>query len=1026
MSAVKSDTQFEKLLSSLNNSQRKAVEQIEGPVLVVAGPGTGKTQIIAGRIGYILSTKDAQAQPQNILCLTYTDAGTVAMRKRLLQFIGPTAYRVHIHTFHSFCNEVIQQNLDYFGKRTLEPITDLENISLLQNMIDELPTTHLLKRLRGDIYFEVKRLNNLFRLMKEEDYSYEFIYEKVNSFLNELPMRDDYIYQRNGKDFKKGDLKKAKIEEQKRKMDLLLAAANLFKTYNEKMLTLNRYDYSDMILWVVKAFKEDENLLRNYQEKYQYFLVDEFQDTNGAQNEILNSLTSFWDNPNIFTVGDDDQCIYEFQGARLKNIQEFISRHKKELTEIVLTENYRSTQSVLNFAGNVIENNVKRLVNTDKNLNKQLSASNPVVQQSKVAPQVLEFPNIAQEEAFVVDEIERLQKENFPLSEVAVIYHRHKQAENIIHLLDKKNIPFQARKKINILDLPLIQNLLTILKFLEAESRKAHSGEEYLFELMHYRFFDLDVHDIASIAAYTAGKKTEKDWRTIISSREHLAQIKLRNADAIDKLEKNISHWIAELPNITLQMLFEKVLNESGLLAWILKQDDKLWQLQVILTFFDYLKNESFRKPRLRVTELIENIEQLEKNDLQIDLTKSTFREDGVNFVSAHSAKGLEFQHVYLIGCTSDKWESAKGNSNSFSLPDTITFEDEEDSVESKRRLFYVAMTRAKEFLSITYSRMKDGKDLVASRFVVESKIPVRQMEVSSETLEEMMILSMKKTEQPSIKILEKNIIDKRLENFSLSVSALNGYLNCPVSFYFDRILKVPSAKSDSMAFGSAIHEALRKLFEKMKLNNGVFPSKEDFVKEFIYQMNRNKDSFTDKQFELRKENGKQVLPAYYDKYISTFNKTVSIEFRINNVEMDGVPINGMIDKIEFDGNDANVVDYKTGSVSYALDKLKPWSISDNNGGDYWRQIIFYKILIETQRFHKWNVVSGEIDFVEKDDKTKDFVKKKISIETGDVSFVKQQIKTTYENILAQKFSVGCGKEDCHWCNFAKQNNLTI
>lgn len=162
---------FEKALNELNNAQREAVDQIDGPVLVVAGPGTGKTQIIAARIGNILTQTDTA--PQNILCLTYTDAGTIAMRQRLMKFIGPTAYRVNIYTFHAFCNEVIQSNLDYFGKRILEPISDLENISLLQSIIDELPPTNIIRRLKGDIYFEVKRLNSLFRMMKEEDWSTE-------------------------------------------------------------------------------------------------------------------------------------------------------------------------------------------------------------------------------------------------------------------------------------------------------------------------------------------------------------------------------------------------------------------------------------------------------------------------------------------------------------------------------------------------------------------------------------------------------------------------------------------------------------------------------------------------------------------------------------------------------------------------------------------------------------------------------------------------------------------------------------
>ncbi|HEY4798663.1 MAG TPA: UvrD-helicase domain-containing protein, partial [Bacteroidia bacterium] len=212
------DKKFSEELARLNAEQRKAVEHIDGPVMVIAGPGTGKTQIIAGRIGHILKS-DLQIAPHNILCLTYTDAGTVAMRNRLLQFIGPTAYRVNIYTFHSFCNDIIQHNLDYFGKRELEPISDLEHVKLLHDLLDTLPANHLLKRLKGDIYYDTDRMKNLYQQMKEEDWSPEHISKKIDEFLSDLPQ--EYVYVKDSKNGKKGELnakgkKKAEQLEQTR------------------------------------------------------------------------------------------------------------------------------------------------------------------------------------------------------------------------------------------------------------------------------------------------------------------------------------------------------------------------------------------------------------------------------------------------------------------------------------------------------------------------------------------------------------------------------------------------------------------------------------------------------------------------------------------------------------------------------------------------------------------------------------------------------------------------------------------
>jgi len=291
----KYEKQFNAEIARLNEEQRRAVEHIEGPVMVIAGPGTGKTQIIAARIGHILKS-DLQVAPHNILCLTYTDAGTVAMRSRLLQFIGPTAYRVNIYTFHAFCNDIIQHNLDYFGKKEMEPISDLENVQLLRELIDKLPSSHILKRLKGELYYDVPRLNDLFRQMKEEDWSPEFVSEQIDEYLADLPLRDEFIYKRPNarQGIKAGDVKQKDIDARKEKMDLLREAAKLFPVFCSMMKERGRYDYSDMILWVLNAFKNDEEFLRKYQEYYQYFLVDEFQDTSGAQNELLQQLINFW------------------------------------------------------------------------------------------------------------------------------------------------------------------------------------------------------------------------------------------------------------------------------------------------------------------------------------------------------------------------------------------------------------------------------------------------------------------------------------------------------------------------------------------------------------------------------------------------------------------------------------------------------------------------------------------------------------------------------------------------------------
>src|SRR5579863_7992426 len=222
---------FQDEYRKLNVQQKLAVDSIEGPVMVIAGPGTGKTQILAARIGKILLETDTA--PGNILCLTYTDAGAIAMRRRLLNFIGPDAYKVHIHTFHYFSNDIIQENLPLFEKTALDPISDLERIQLFKVLIDGWPKNHPLKRYRGDVYFEMSNLQHLFSTMKREGWTPAFINEKIDQYLSDLPDREEYRAKRAVGAFKKGDLRTDKIEEETERMNKLRAAVNEFTPFQE-------------------------------------------------------------------------------------------------------------------------------------------------------------------------------------------------------------------------------------------------------------------------------------------------------------------------------------------------------------------------------------------------------------------------------------------------------------------------------------------------------------------------------------------------------------------------------------------------------------------------------------------------------------------------------------------------------------------------------------------------------------------------------------------------------------------------
>ncbi len=1034
----KLEQKFIEEYNRLNEKQKLAVDTIEGPVMVIAGPGTGKTQILASRIGKILLETDTL--PQNILCLTYTDAGVVAMRKRLLSFIGPDAYKVNIYTYHAFCNDVIQENLSQFEKTALDPVSDLEKIELFKELIDSFPKNHPLKRYRGDVYFEINNLDRLFSTMKKEGWTPAFILEKIEAYLKELPTKDEFVYKRKYKQFNAGDLKKEKLEEEAERMEKLRAAVNEFDCFQQLMRKRNRYDFDDMITWVIKAFEENKNLLANYQEQFQYVLVDEFQDSSGTQNRIVELLISYWDKPNVFVVGDDDQSIFRFQGANVENMIQFASGYKDDLFTVVLTNNYRSTQPILDISKSVISRNEERLIKKIDGLSKDLLASNKKINHLTHTPVIKEYETQRQEMIDITLQVQKLIANGMPPGKIAVIYKENKYGEELTHFFNHLGIPFYSKRNLNIFEIPLAQKIILILKYLAAEHDKPYGGDEMFFEILHFNWFHIPPLEIAKLSievASTMFSENKTSMRRLLHEKAH--------APAKDLFSQGIHHGlknatlvfeklIADVPNITLQHLFENIIREAGILKYIMQSENKHWLLKVLTGLFDFVKEETRRNPFLSLKELVSIIELMEREEITLPLVQVSGSDKGVNLLTVHGSKGLEFEQVFFPGCNSSFWEKKRKPAGGYKLPDNLfaTSTDSKDTnVEELRRLFYVALTRAETHLSISYSKFKnDGKELEPSMFLAEIQdeqdIKTQTVIVSTEVMSEFAALLFGEAQAPEIDKIEEAFIQPILEKFVMNVTALNNYLKCPLEFYFKNLIRIPSPKNEATEFGSSVHYALEQLFRKMQDGKAdTFHSKDQFIADFEWYMHRHRESFTKEQFERRLEYGQEVLSNYYDKYINSFNKIVAIERNIRNVMIKGIPIKGKLDKLEFDGKSVNVVDYKTGDIDKAKDKLKGPSDKQPDGGDYWRQAVFYKILVDNYEQKDWKVTSTEFDFVEPD-KKKEYHKEKIVITPADIETVSQQISSVWNKIQNREFYIGCGKEDCHWCNFVKSNEMAV
>lgn len=1029
---------WQKAYDQLNKQQKLAVDTIEGPVMTIAGPGTGKTQLLAVRIGNILMQTDVF--PHNILCLTYTDAGVIAMRQRLNSFIGPDAYNVNIYTFHAFCNTVIKENMQYFGHfRDLQMISDIEEIEVFRAVIDKFGDDHQLKRLKGDIYFETKRLKSLFSMMKQEKWDAAIIreaYEIHKAHISDPGVENsDYVYKTKRFDkvtntqYEKGDINPRRVEEELKKYENVLAAAHELDAYNAEMARRERFDYQDMILWVIDKFKTIPDLLAKYQERFQYILVDEYQDTNGAQNELIFLLSDFWDQPNLFIVGDDDQSIFRFQGANMNSIIDF--KDKFEPVEIVLSDNYRSSQIILDKAKKLIEFNEDRLVRRYPYLTKDLTEKRHNSISPAPVPEIIAYKNETQEEAGIVQKIMALHQEGTPFNKMAVIYSKHKFGENLVKYFSQKKIPVNVKKRVNVLNENDVFRLIHILRYLNGEFLKPHSSEDLLFEILHYEYFELSALDIASVSLLCRRKADEKSeaylkWREVIADKDLLTKAGVKDREAVIRVSSILEMWISDIANVTIQTLIEKILTEGYILDVLLRGSDKAWKLQLINTFFDFVKNEAAKTKVLTIKELIRLLDIMDENNLELPVNRVISNEQGIHFMTAHGAKGLEFEHVFIMRANSDQWEKKKGANYNYSIPPTLSKTMGGGETEDDRRLMYVAMTRAKNFLYISYpTHSDDEKELEPSRFISEvlsHENEVKKVEVPEEASIEYKTELMR-YQQGEARLIDDELIDKVLENFKISATSLNKYLKCKLAFYFENILRVPMGRSASMGFGNAIHYGLEHFFadinQSVPRSMGSVSVLKDY---FLKGMDNYKSHFTAQEFENYSKHGVTVLTDYYGQYQSEWllPRKYELEYNIPMTEYQGVPISGKLDRINIYDDHISVTDYKTGKYDAA--KLKgPAGGDDDLGGDYWRQIIFYRLLLDGDKRHDWVMNKGVMDFVEKDDKDK-FRKAEFSIEPFETEIVGKQLTETYKNIKKHIFTPGCGDEKCPWCNFVMRN----
>lgn len=1021
------------LIEKLNPEQRKAVETIDGPVLVVAGPGTGKTQVLALRIANILSKTDVSAS--NILCLTFTESAVFAMRKRLLEMIGTEAYYVRIHTFHSFCNEVIQTFPEEFiFSKELTQLDDLSRLKVIREAIDNVEkevgaSVFNLIPFR-DKYLYSRTIIGEIQTLKREGIAPEILEEVALEDTKELEANPQIG--RTGKPTQKY---LNEVKSSRKNFEL----ARIYKEYSALLNEKGFYDYEDMILFVINKFKENEEILSYYQEKFLYILVDEYQDTNGAQNEILKLLGSFDSSPNIFAVGDDDQAIYRFQGANVENLLSF-TKHFENVETIPITTNYRSSQNILDLSSSVIKNNKARLVNKIPFLVKDLKAGLPIKDHKA---EIFEFNNNDSENRYLVEKIKLLQEAGEDLNEIAILYRNHSDAEDIAEALIKNNIPVQFAVGKNSLDEITVQKFLDLLKVIEHEDK---DRDFMLFKVLFFDFLKFDRLDIFKLTKLAGDNKVFiTDLLLKDEFKEQLEQVGFNNLEALTDFLQRIINWKADSKNQSLIQFMENLGKESGFFDYIFGNTN-VEDINSVVSFFDYVKQTNRINKRITLGEFLSDLKTLDENGITILEKELETNKNGVNLMTAHRSKGLEYKHVFIIKFYDKNW-GGKVNRDIIKLPKNLlgSTEEDVDETEDERRLFFVALTRAREHIYISYAKQypsgNSTKEVSPSQFLSELDSNLIERKDSKE-FEEFSINSEKNSLFPSTFSYspeEKDFLELVISKFRLSASALNEYLECPLKFKFNRLLKVPRARDKVFAIGTAIHFAFEHYYRSLMkgevkdLNYMLFLFEEQLKRELL-----GVDDYNSSLAE-----GKSIITDYYNFYKDSFKKPIDVEYgfygknlmlELPNIE--AIPLSGKIDRIEFIGNTDNdpnfdpredlrirFVDYKTSSPK-TLGQIKG-TTKDSTGGIF-RQAVFYKLLAEcdktfrpTPTSAKYKVEEILIDFLKPDSKEV-FRSVPLQVTFEDIEALKVVIADTMVKIRNLGFDDTAEHPWCKECEYCK------
>lgn len=996
----------DKFVIKPNEKQQEAIDILKGQVMLLAGPGTGKTFTVINRIEKMLSDG---VDPSSILCLTFSDAAASEMRQRLIKKMGVKASSVDIYTYHSFCNDIIKEYPSQFEMNgDVRLITDTEKITLMKECIDEAKLEYFVPA-RADKYFNTKNFISYVEKLKTKRISKEDYLDCLNTNPSLRPRYKEIeseIYEREqaGKTQNKG--RYAELEKIKTNIEKAKELWTLYELYCNKMLNNNLIDFSDMINFVLNAFEEDESFLIKISNKYKYFLVDEYQDTNDLQNRIIFNLVDANDEKNIFVVGDDDQIIYGFQGAKSDNIENFLTKYPQTKV-ICLNENNRSTQTILDFSNLVVSQDLNRLENNEYfkntyNISKKLTAKNPKIIEKDKKINRLQFAETIQEFNYIVDEIKNLvdseacptkDKNEKDLSQIAIIAKKRAELQTFSELLKAKNIPFQIDEGKSIF---AIRSTILIYFYLKAMNNHVLASDK-LFGLMLSEPFKLDIQDYNKILKEQRLLKNDR-LNDFISLMRTLTDWK--NPEIISKFLETFDNLQTFATTNSLRNTIIEVVNRTGILEYFYKcPQNRIENISGIRKIISEAGNYQKTDDTRGLADFVCYLDDCLKNEIDICLDKDGSVQNAVQLMTYHGSKGREFEYVYLPNLISSSWENFRMPGEYKLITDEVFDKDIEQLKKDSEllKLLFVGITRAKHSLTLSFADNNENKSQQITKYLSEFSnydFNSMQFECEAEDLTKEFVRSISREVFDNRKAFQ-NEIQERIKSIDLSPSRLNDYLDCPRKFFYLKVLgiDVEEADWDNANFGSVIHSILERAVKFAK-EKGEYPDIKTVLEKFHTGMDSSRFSELAKKEKFIKL-GEKLLMNYYP-YFSQIpaNRVENVEFSFYGISVGEDFVSGKIDRIEKNSDGTySLYDYKTG---------KPTSekqITQSGGKkNYYNQLCFYKYAYEKMTGNKVSQVG--IIYVE--DHAKSVYK---TLTDSDMAYIENLIKDTYSKIKALKFN---------------------